>query len=372
MMETAPVAAKYFDGSSAKKHTVTAHLAQRHGAQVLVITGYGADEILWPASELREVTDQAREEGIVLSQGQSGIARVIVPHGDAERAIRSVAANLGKRQVTGRQWRKVGLWASGAVASVLLILFIILPALANTLATMIPPAREQALGDQTLEQISGFLGGEGADDMTCSDPAGLAALEKMTARLAGNRTFDYDLEIRVFDHGMINAFAVPGGNVVLFDGLLEAATSPEEVAGVLAHEIAHVVNRDPTRLTLRTAGSVGILGMVFGDFAGGAVALVLVERLMNASYSQEAETAADNYAHVMLAEADLPSTPFAEFFETLRAKHGDSEGFMSHLASHPNLAGRAKAAEEADTVGGAAYAPVLNASEWAALKAICD
>lgn len=372
MIDFSPTEAKYFDGNSARAHPVTVYLAERHGAQVLVIEGYGEDDILWPASDLREVADQARDEGIVLSLGQEGTARVIVPQGSAEEAIRSIAKNLGRRRVSKRQWKTVGIWAGGAVASVLLILFVILPALANTLATMIPAEREAALGKQALNQISKLLSSQDADGLTCKDPAGLAALEKMAARMAGDRAFEYDLDIRVFDHGMVNAFAVPGGHVVLFDGLLDAANTPEEIAGVLAHEIAHVVNRDPTRLTLRTAGSVGILGMVFGDFAGGAVVLVLVERLMNASYSQEAETAADTYAHVMLAEAGLPSTPFAEFFEKLNHKHGDSEGIMSHLSSHPNLSGRAEAAKDADTVGDNSFRPVLTDQEWADLKAICD
>ena len=62
----------------------------------------------------------------------------------------------------------------------------------------------------------------------------------------------------VRQHKTINAFAVPGGNVVLFEGLLDAARSPEEVAGVLGHEVGHVMNRDPMRLNLRSAGSVGI------------------------------------------------------------------------------------------------------------------
>lgn len=371
MIETDPVPGHYFDGNSARAHDVQVSLARRHGAQVLVISGYGGDDILWPASELREATDQARDEGIVLHLGQDGVARVIVPHGEAEDAIRAVAPDLGKRRVTRRMWRNIALWAGGAVASVLLILFVIVPALSDTLATMIPVEREKQLGKQALNQIGRFLGGKDGDSLTCKNPEGLAALDKMTARLMANQKLEYDLDVRVFDHGMINAFAVPGGHVVLFEGLLKAASSPEQVAGVLGHEIGHVAHRDPTRLSLRTAGSVGILGMVFGDFAGGAVALVLAERLMSANYTQDAETNADRYAHRLLADAKLPAQPFAQFFILLRDKYGDRKGLASHLASHPNLAGRAAEAEGADTVGEGSFEPVLTAEEWAALRNIC-
>jgi predicted Zn-dependent protease len=170
----------------------------------------------------------------------------------------------------------------------------------------------------------------------------------------------------------VNAFALPGGHVTLLRGLLETAESPEEVAAVLAHEIGHVAHRDPTRLALRSAGSVGVLGLLLGDFAGGLVVLYLSEWLIQASYSRDAEAAADLYAHQMLASAGLPAEPMARFFQRLHDEYGDAEGLLSHLASHPDLTGRAAAARDADTVAGTGFVPVLTAGEWADLRAICD
>lgn len=366
-----PARGKYFDGVSARQHQVTVHRDHQHGTEVLVIRRDSGSDILWPVSELREVTDQARNEGIVLTQGQGGIARLILPHGPAEEIIRAISPNLGKVSVSRSKVRQLLLWAGGAVASVLIIMLVILPSLANQLATMIPPEREAALGRTALAQISSFLGGD-LEEMTCDRPAGLKALRKMTARIVGESEVPYDLKVKVFDHDMINAFAVPGGQVMLFRGLIDAAQSPEEVAGVLGHEVGHVVHRDPTRLMLRSAGSVGILGMVFGDFAGGALALVLAEQMISAKYSQQAETGADVFAHERLAAAGLPADSFAQFFLTLKEEHGDSAGFMSHLASHPDLQGRANAARAADAIGDEAFTPVLTQSEWHALQQVCD
>jgi predicted Zn-dependent protease len=262
-------------------------------------------------------------------------------------------------------------WIGGAAASVAVIMLVILPALANQLATLIPVEREAALGRVALGQISNFLGGE-AVDMTCSNPAGKRALDKMTARMVGQAEIPYDLQVMVFDNEMINAFAVPGGHVVLFKGLLDAASTPEEVAGVLGHEVGHVIHRDPTRLMLRSAGSVGILGMVFGDFAGGALALVVTEQLISAQYAQDAEANADAFAHRLMAEAALPAKSFATFFKTLKDKYGDTQGLLSHLASHPNLEGRANAALAADVIGDGTFDPVLSSAEWDDLRKICD
>ena len=370
MINQEAVSAKYFDGTSARQHKAMVQMAERHGTPVLVIQVDGRPEEIWPVPELREVTDQARDEGIVLSQGQDGIARLIVPHGHSEDVIRAAAPDLGKKVVSNSMIRKLVLWIGGAAASVALIMLVILPALANQLATMIPVEREVQLGQAALRQLSGFLG-EDEKKLTCDGPKGLAALEKMTARIVGDHEIPYDLKVQVFDHEMINAFAVPGGHVVLFKGLLQAARSPEEVAGVLGHEIGHVVNRDPTRLTLRSAGSVGILGMVFGDFAGGALALVLTEQLISAQYAQDAEAGADEFAHELLADAKLPASSFATFFITLKDKYGDDDGLLSHLASHPNLQGRADAATAADVIGDGNYEPVLTDQEWRDLRRIC-
>lgn len=367
-----PRLAKFFDGRSARQHSVWVHVAEKYGSQVLVIQPDNAEPLIWPMEDLREVREQARGEGIVLSLGQDGIARLILLEADVAKLVRAKAPNLGKVTVQRSMWRRLWFWTGGAVASVMLIMFVILPSLSNQLATMIPVEREAAIGDAAITQIHGFLGGSEENDLTCRNPDGLRALEKMTKRMVGFRDIPYDLNVQVFKHEMINAFAVPGGNVVLFEGLLDAAKSPEEVAGVLGHEIGHVVNRDPMRLTLRTAGSVGILGMVFGDFAGGFMALALTEKLISAQYAQGAEAGADEYAHELMAEAGLPSSLFANFFDTLKERHGDQSGLMSHLASHPNLEGRALAARNADVIGGLAYKSVLLPEEWEALKRICD
>ena len=143
------------------------------------------------------------------------------------------------------------------------------------------------------------------------------------------------------------------------------------VAGVLAHEIGHVVNRDPTRLMLRSAGSAGILGMLLGDFSGGAAVLLVSEQLVTANYQQGAEEDADAFATSVLASAGLPSAPLGEFFRLVREKYGDVNGVLSHLVSHPDLEGRAQLAEQADITAGE-FTPVLNDVEWQALRNICS
>ena len=361
-------AAAFYDGASAREHHVDI-TCEENG---LVITGPTMDaSVEWAYDDMRNVADIASQKGASFRM-MGGLGRLnVMDEALADRLV-NLAPNLNKSDIPAAMWKRIGIWGAGAVTSVIVIVFVIIPALANQLATMIPVEREVALGRVSLNQIERLLTGfDDETDLTCTGQKGQMALDKMTDRLGAYIDSPYPLDIKVFNHEMPNAFAVPGGHIVLFDGLIQDADSPEEVAAVLGHEIGHVINRDPTRLTLRSAGSVGILGMVFGDFAGGAVALVIAEQLIAANYSQDAEANADIFAHKLMADAKLPSAPMADFFDRLNEKYGDGPELLSHLASHPDLGGRAKAANAADTVGDRSFESVLSASEWEDLRGMC-
>lgn len=371
---TIGTAGKYFDGNTAVKHDVTVRLDQGPSQEpglLIIQSTKGTVLASWKLSDLRQARDQARGTGMVLFNSDANMARLILPDSKACAKITTLAANLHKRKKNPALLRRVMVWGGVASAAVVLILFVLVPALANQLANSMAPEKEIALGRQALTQIERVMGAETKGDLTCNAPDGRQALDKMTARLTQTAAIPYDLDVRVFNNDTINAFALPGGHIVLVDGLLQAADSPEEVAGVLAHEMGHVINRDPTRLTLQAAGTVGILGMVLGDFSGGALVLLLTEKLVRASYSQKAETLADMFSIKTLAQSKLPSAPFGQFFLKLETKYGDQPGLLSHLASHPDLTGRAQNAANGDTIGNVDFAAVLTAGEWQDLKSIC-
>lgn len=359
--------ATFYDGVSAREHHVQITLMDQ---SLLISADTLAQPKEWAYDDMRTVADLANQTGVSY-RVMDGLGRLNVTDKALETRLKNLAINRNKSDISKSSWKRIGIWGAGAIASVVAIVFVIIPALSNQLATMIPVEREIALGRTSIKQIERVLTIGDDKPITCQGEKGQAALDKMTARLSAHIDSPYPLDIKVFNHEMPNAFAVPGGHIVLFDGLIQDADTPEEVAAVLGHEMGHVINRDPTRLTLRSAGSVGILGMVFGDFAGGAVALIIAEQLIAADYSQEAEADADIFAHDLLASAKLPSIPMAVFFEKLHEEFGDEPGLLSHLASHPDLLGRAQAAKDADTLDDRSYQAVLTTSEWHDLKAMC-
>ncbi len=169
------------------------------------------------------------------------------------------------------------------------------------------------MGEKMVGEFASILSGF-EEPKFCSTPDGDRALQRMLTRVESVSDVHLPLRVQVLDHKMINAFALPGGQIVLFRGLIDKADSPEEVAGVLAHEIGHVVNRDPTRIALRSAGSAGLLGLLLGDFTGATVTVALSEALLRSGYQREAEAAADDFANAALSAQGLPTKPFAGFF----------------------------------------------------------
>jgi len=361
--------ARYFDGESAQPRDVVLSFGERS----LVIMGFNDVAIAhWPLASLRAV-GQRRDSAVQLVPHGGSDERLMLSDSEMLAAIGRVCPGLYHRAVDRKGVRRAFVWAGAAVASLALIVFVLVPALAGQLALLIPPEREQQLGDAVVEQLQTLLALGGGDrPAICDIPSGVAALDRMAARLNADPRLPYPLRVGVLDHRMLNAIALPGGRILIFRGLLEAAGNPEEVAGVLAHEIGHVVSHDPTREALRAAGTAGILGLLLGDVFGASIVVVATDAVVNASYQRDAETRADETAYSLLADAGLPSRPFAEFFDKMRKKYGDMGGVLKLIASHPGLEGRAERAAAADSIGDGPYEPALNDQDWVALRGICQ
>ncbi len=370
--DMSPVFADFVDGASARLWRVSVAMSGAKGDAALTIRLPDGQALVWPGAEVRRLPDQAGRDGDVYGLIGDSPARLYVRSGDLNARISAVCPTLMRPHVPrGLMPRLLGL-AVAAVASVALIVFVLVPVMADQLAVLLPPEGEQALGDATYEQIrNGLDSGNGLGLRECNRSAGVSALNAMARRLETAADLPYPLRLHVLKHDMINAFALPGGHIVLFEGLLKDARSAEEVASVLGHEMGHVAHRDPSRLALRSAGSIGVLGLLLGDFAGGAAILFLTEHLIQAQYSQGAESAADTYSHALLAASGLPTGPMADFFDRLHAKYGSESGMLSHLASHPDSLARSERARAANQVG-VDFVPVLSALQWADLKAICN
>src|SRR5690606_1638034 len=115
---------------------------------------------------------------------------------------------------------------------------------------------------------------------------------------------------------LVNAFAAPGGYIVVFQGLLEASESAEEVAGILAHEIQHVVQRHGTKAILE-ALPLQLAAAALGGDQAAALFVGAASTLGVLSYRRRDETAADREGFRMLRAARIAPDGMMRFFERL-------------------------------------------------------
>ena len=166
-----------------------------------------------------------------------------------------------------------------------------------------------------------------------------------------------------------NAIALPGGKIYLFDGLLQKAESPDEVAGILAHELGHVHHRHVMRTLIHNGGTSFLIGLLLGDVTGGSAVIFATRQLLQASHSREAEQEADDFAITMMRKLGRSPVPMAELLFRITGAEGKQLGGFTILNSHPLTEDRLAAAKKNDAPehrAGDSFA-----SEWRALKAIC-
>ena len=364
------VDARYFDGLLAQRRQVFVSLDAQN-RRLIIHDRSGAEVNIWPLETLRRLRDDAGI-GLVLCSGavDPGEARLVLSNARAIAAIKAACPNLSKTTVAGRTWGKIALWLGASATALALMIFVIVPALAGRLAVFIPPEREARVGSSVLRQIERILSKEEAGVWRCTNPKGQAALEHMVQALQHGQEFPYAIQVGVVDHEMINAFALPGGHIIVMRGLIEMAEAPEHLAAVLAHELGHVAQRDPIEQALRAAGTAGLLSLVLGDATGGTVLALAGETLIAAKNSRAVEARADDFALAQLAQAGVSPEALAEFFELLLEEMGDPAYDMGWISSHPPSAERAAHAREAVQTA-RSYNKSISSHEWQAIQQIC-
>ncbi len=197
----------------------------------------------------------------------------------------------------------------------------------------------------------------------CRKPAGERALQKLVARLYPLLPGDDAIQITVqaVHNPEVNAYAALGGQIFVNQGLIDQAGSPEELAGVLAHEMEHVKRRHVLENVMVRLGTWGAMQLVLGDAPSSAD---LAQMVLGLQYGKQQEHQADLGGLERLATAQVSAQGFLDFFKRMR-KSGER---MELLSDHPSDASRAVLAA---SYLGRPSRPVLDAAEWSALRGIC-
>jgi predicted Zn-dependent protease len=231
------------------------------------------------------------------------------------------------------------------VVAVLIIAFIASRDwIVKKIADRIPISWEQSMGEQLFKQIK-------AEGKLVNEPQGEKQIAAITAPLVQvARRGGYTFEFHIISDTNINAFAVPGGHVFIHAGLLQAADSPEEIAGVLAHEIAHVTERHGFRSIINAAGVSLFVQFLFGDTSGLMAALTDgSQMLLRQIYSRNFEREADDVGWDYLVKANIDPRGMIRFFKRMKAeeeKNPQLSGAFQLLSTHPATRERMDRLEE--------------------------
>lgn len=211
-------------------------------------------------------------------------------------------------------------------------------ALAGVLTHAVPHSVDVTLGKQAWAQLA-------PESRRCTHPEADRYVQALAAQILPHVESDFSFHFTVVDDEALNAFALPGGFVTVNVGLLRSAGSGEEVAGVLAHEIAHVTHRHGTHRVLRQLGSWVILSALFGGTDIETPAVLLGD-LINTSYDRDQEAEADRSGLETLRRAGVDPRGMARFFE--RVSQTTPGGHLpAVLSTHPDPGDRMSRAEEA-------------------------
>ncbi|MBT9583702.1 M48 family metallopeptidase [bacterium] len=199
------------------------------------------------------------------------------------------------------------------------------------------------------------------------DPAIVKPVQEIVSLLSKPyQSQGYQFEVHVLDSPQVNAFAMPGGQMAVFTGLLKEAEGPDEVAGVLAHEIQHVVQRHGIRNIYSQLRWQMALAVLVGD--GSSLHAQLLGSgafLAGLSYGREMESEADREGLALLEKAGMPKGGMVKFFKKLDKQQGAVETYLKYLSTHPSSKDRISALEQQMTKApGGGSVPV----DWASLQ----
>ena len=347
----------YFDGTSSRRHVVALAFND-----ALAINAEGHTLATWSYADIRRADGPT---GMLRLTCLTALALARLEIRDAAVAA-ELTARCTKLDANLPGQRGVGAiigWSLAAAVSIIGVVLFGVPLAADRLAPLVPPALERRLGDVAEGQIKIIFGNK-----VCSNAPGQAAFKKLVDEIREAAGMDTSIQTAVLSTAIPNAFALPGGKVYLFSGLLAKADNADEIAGVLAHELGHLKHRDNTRNLIYNGGTSFLIGLLFGDVTGSGALIFASRSLVTASYTREAEQNADTFAIEVMHRLGRSPKPMGELLFRVTGKEVDKT--LSVLSNHPLTEDRLKRMSDEDRPPSGP--PLLTPEEWMSLKAICS
>ncbi len=358
--------AHYLDGRTAARRRASIRVTAT-GLDIVLESGAS---LRWPFPEVRQTQGFYAGEQVRLERGSPLPEILLVEEPEFLGVLHAAAPGLGRGFHDPRRRRagvQLTVLAAIAVVGIGAALYVWgIPAAAGVLAGSVPVSWEERLGQAVVAHLA-------RPEDRCIDTEREAAIGAIVGRLlAPLPRQPYTFRVTVLNNRAVNALAAPGGQIVLLRGLVERTRTPEELAGVLAHEIQHVLRRHATQMLLQHASTGLILAAVAGDVSGIMAFGLESARVLGAlQYSRRNETEADVEGLRLLLAAGIDPEGMIAFFETLRAEERRLPAPPRYLLSHPPAEDRAETLRRLAAAAPHRSTPLLPGRDWNDVKRIC-
>ena len=352
------VAARYYDGTTALVQEVSV----RATADELVLFRL-ADAALvarWPIADVSVLGD-TRHEAVPPVVRKGSDERLLVEDPAQRRELAALVPGLqplaGPPPAGGSRVAALG----AALVALVGLFWLAVDYGTGYAAPLLPYSLQAKLGESVYDELT-----DGRRE--CEGEAGLAALNGLAQRLAAAAGYGHDVVVRVIEGGPLNAFTLPGGILVFYSDLIDQAKDPNQVAGVLAHELGHVVHYHPMKGVLRQYGLDLLARLVTGGYSDVVSGMATGGNLLLALRNGRAfEREADADGVAMLEKLGLRADGVASFFEQMMEKQPkDMAAAAGIWSSHPPT-GERIAATKRPTTG----KPAFTDAEWKAIRNVC-
>jgi len=355
--------ARLFDGKTAVPQTVQVEVL----SEGLRVTFDDARQDVWAFGTFDQT--QGHHVGELVCFEKKGVLTASLSLNDVSilDAIRAQDTTTPVHNLKIRKFR-VPIVGGAAVGVVLMgwLIYVYGLSLAVGLAVrVIPVSWENALGVYVLDHIA-------PKEKRCDHDAYSVVLNEMVRRLTAHRELPYTFRVYVVDDATFNAFALPGGHIAFYSGLLKSIQTPEQLAGIMAHEIQHVVQQHGTRRLLRGLSTRVLIAAVSGGESGVDFVLDWAALAGFLRFSRSTEAAADRAGMKMVLDAHIDPKGMVESFELIRQIQGDTPAFWGYVSSHPLTVDRIHMLEPYVDSLKVDAVPIVSDVVWETFKDVVD
>jgi predicted Zn-dependent protease len=351
------LSAQYADGRAALFRTVPVELSE----DGLIVVD-GERRIPWSYREIRRADDG---NGRIILKRKPDLGERLSFDLEAREWLASFAPALFKPRAQGVEGLPVvggliiGAWSAAAA-------FLLgIPLLADPIADIMPPRVRTQIADMSWQHVNAM------SDMCDDSDAAEAVLNRVAYRIMeqSDVAMRDEIWITIVSSGLPNAFALPDQTIIVTDELIAMAEHPDEITGVIAHEIAHIEHEHILKGLIRSMGAGIFFDIVFGGAGAGQAVAIASVNLSSLRFSRDDETDADLRGLQYLEASGISSAGLGQLFERMETYIRDQGGSIpTLLSSHPDSHERADAARARARTG---LAPSMTEEEWRIVRSAC-